>query len=108
MNESNVTSIAVLLPSTRPAPHAANESSFQMVPGFCLTAHPLREVVDQIADHAMAGVDQIALAIASAPMEVQPLLGSLLALFGAIGHAADATAADIGVDLDATWAAAVA
>ena len=87
---------------------AANEPAFAIVPEFCMTAPALREAVDQIADHAMAGLEQVTAAMARAPADMLPILTGLRALFGSIGHAADATAADIGVDLGETWAVAAA
>lgn len=85
---------------------AANEPAFAIVPGFCMAPPALRGAVDGMADHAMSGLEQITAAIASAPADMLPLLTSLRALFGSIGHDADATADDIGVDLNEVWAVA--
>lgn len=97
------TDIAKVLPSTAVVTPAANEGTFALVPEFCLTAPALRETVDQIADHAMTGLERVAQAVATAPAEMQPLLADLRALFGSIGHAADSTADDVGSDLNEVW-----
>lgn len=94
------------LPSTVMADQAASKSAFETVPGFCLPSPALREAVDGMADNAMNGLERITAAMASAPADMQPLLISLRALFRSIGHAADATADDIGADITEIWAVA--
>lgn len=86
---------------------AANEVAFELVPEFCLTAPALREAVDSMADSAMTGLERIMQAIANVPAEMQPLLTDLRALFGSIGHAADSTSDDVGVDLGQVWGVGV-
>ena len=75
---------------------------------FCLSAAALRTVVDQIADRAMTGLDQITHALATVPVEVRPLLNDLRALFGLIGLEADSTAIDVGANLNEVWGVAAA
>lgn len=74
------------------------------VPGFCLSAPALRERIDKCVDHAMKGAHGSEYAIAMAPHEMRPLLKRWRMLFASIGRAADATADDIGVDLNEVWA----
>lgn len=73
------------------------------VPEFNIPAQALRVVFDQAADYAAQGVEKIESARLEAPIEMQPLLTELLALFRAIGFETDETALDTGAELKTVW-----
>ncbi len=99
---------AVRMPSTLATAQAANESTFNLVPGFCLSAQALRDELDRIADRAMTGLERATAALDTAPEDMEAILSELHAILGEIGHAADATASDIGCDIGQVWGVSVA
>jgi hypothetical protein len=68
-----------------------------------LSATDLLEIVDQIADRAMHAIERATQAISTMPVGAQPILSEIMVQLHAIGHAADATLAGTGADLNTEW-----